>query len=252
MEHQEINKRLSEYIHNKDFLFNLSQSQSGDLTKEARKNFKEEVLNVPFVDVLLTNPSFRKWVETVRTSYKIEKPSNRDWVDTDYYEKRYPELIRDLHSMLEEDLPKLGVLSRGPILTYIIEGEVDATGVREIATGKVISFINKEVDSITDTQYLSITYMVDQNCPTTLLGLTMKQRDKLTKELELPSDFFNVRKIIDYKIVGRRYFLYILKKQLLLSIDEIKQWFEENQVTYLGTDEEHISEEISYLEKTFS
>jgi len=252
MNYQSINKKLSKYIHNKDFLLNLSQSQSEDLSKEVRKSFREEVLNIPFIDVLLTNPEFSKWVKMVRTKYKIEKPPQNEWVDSDYYEERYPEAIRDLHFMLEENFPKLGILARGPILTYIVEDEIDATGIREIATGKLISFRSKEVDSITNTQYLSITYQVDQNCPTTLLGLTTNQRDKLIKELDLPMDFFNVKKIIDYKIVGRRYFLYILKKKLLLNTDEIKQWFKESEVSYLGTDEEHFSEEISYLTKTFS
>lgn len=246
MNHIEINKGLSAYIHNEDFPYYLERLSSDDLGKEEEKFIKREIFNIPFLDILIINTKFSKFIEDLRREYKINKGQSEEWRGYESYEKQYPKVIKRINEFLNKEFPKLNGLAPIFVTQYLFEDDLSSIGIEEVLSRDPMITRKKYIDPITKKCDIIISYTIEGNTSPSIIGI-----NKELKELNLPEDYFKKYKKPSYRTIGQRYLLYILKNKLNLKSGEIEKWFSKSNIPYSPTDEAHYSESFKLLLNSF-
>lgn len=168
----EINQQLALHVHDEDFLMNLEASKNQDFSPRMIKFYREEALNIPFIDVLKTNEHFNIWVKNMPSKFNIKPSIPNEWISSEVYWDKYPHLVKEIHQMFQERFPKLSGFVEVLILTYICEGEISPTGVKEAMERKAITSVDKHIDPISGAISVYITYTLDEHCTLSNIGLT--------------------------------------------------------------------------------
>jgi len=255
MSKKNIPSRLSKYVHNEDFPYNFKKLRSKKLSKNMRKILLDEILNIPFLDILLINEIFTTWIQKTRKKYNIKPIKPNHWIDYKDYKKGYPEAIKETHQLLGKHFPKINDFGRIPVVTYLFEGEISPMGIAEVLSREPIITATKEKDPITGATYVNITYAIEEHTAKKLSAIPKEYRENIFHQLELTEDYFKKYRKPRYQLAGNRYLFYILRKKMKLEPRYIYNWFLYNQLGYLPPEddsEEHTSEVIFYLKNTFS
>lgn len=252
MNHLEINKELSEYIHNEDFKYYLQKLSSDLLEKEEEKFIKKEIFNIPFLDILIINTKFSNFIEEIRRESKVNDNQNEEWRDYDYYEKQYPKVIRRINDFLDKEFPKLNGLAPIFVTTYFFEGIVSSLGTIEVLSRDPIITHKKHIDPVTKKCDIVISYTIEGNTSSALVGIGKSTKEQTLKVLNLPEDYFKRYKTVSYITIGRRYILYILKNKLNLKESEIDEWFSKSNLPCVPPEDFHYSQEFKLLMEVFS
>jgi hypothetical protein len=252
MKSKEINKKLSEYIHNDDFPYYLEKLCSESLEKEEEKFIKSEIFNIPFLDVLMVNEKFSDFINELMEKFPINDNRTNEWRDYDYYENEYPLVILKISEFLNKEFPKLNGLALIFVTFYFFEEELSSIGVKEVLVRDPIVTQHKYIDPITKKCDIVISYSIEGNTSSTSVGMNKATRERVLKVLDLPEGYFKKYKNPDYRNIGQRYILYILKKKLNLKAREIEDWFSQSNLPYSPVDELYYSQEFKLLMNVFS
>jgi hypothetical protein len=252
MDYQKVNKELSKYIHNEDFKYYLQKLSSDLLEKEEEKFIKKEIFNIPFLDVLIINTKFSNFIEEIRREYKVNDNQREEWRDYDYYEKQYPKVIRRINDFLNNEFPKLNGLAIIFVTFYLFENIVSSLGTKEVLSRDPLITHKKHIDPITKKCDIVISYSIEGNTSSTSVGLSKARRQRVLEVLELPEGYFKEYKNSEYRNIGQRYILYILKNKLDLNESEIDAWFSQSNLAYIPPKDFHYSQEFKLLMTTFS
>ncbi len=247
MNNIEINKGLSAFIHNEDFPYYLERLSSDDLGNEEEKSIKREIFNIPFLDILIINTKFSKFMEDLRRKYNNNKGQSEEWRGYEYYEKQYPKVIRRINEFLNIECPKLNGLAPIFVTLYLFEDDLSSIGIEEVLSRDPIITRKKYIDPITKKCDIVISYTIEGNTSPSLIG-----NKKEVTELNLPEGYFKKYKKPSYRTIGQRYILYVLKNKLNLKSGEIEDWFSKSNIPYSPTDEAHYSESFKLLMNSFT
>ncbi len=255
MDFEEVSEKVAKHIHNEDFLHNLYSLQNESLKPKSRMFFINQILDLPFLDILLINPFFINWVENTRKKHKIKTTNQKIWKSCSDYKKEKPDVFADTQKMLDENFPKINDFGRLTIIEYLFEKRISPMSISDVLSREPIITASKETDPVTKKEYINIEYAIEEHTAIKKCGLSKKNREYILRQLGENQDYFKKYKSPNHQIIGNRYLLYILKKKLGLSRKQIMKWFKESQLPYIFPDDvrgERLYEEIRLTQESFS